>query len=409
MAASTMAPSICRRRDCLAAEAAACSTRSSSASGRGSAPRLARACPRAAGRGSPTRPCSAAPSSMLADCRISAASASSVRASSRCSSVTARCDCSRANRCARSRLWPRLGDIGIDLSSLRKGLRHQLLPDAVPTALAAPVGSAHRPNAPSSMARQAHPLTSAGSLADGRRLDTPGAGKKLCSRSLSRRAQIPLSRPAGRYKCSATRRGRTGPRRAPNWEVAAMAKDEPAARRQARLRRCRRSRRRASWPRPCRTCSATTGQTVVVKYGGHAMGDAGAGGRLRPGHRAPQAGRREPDRRARRRPADRRHAEAPAAQERVRARPARHRQADRRGGRDGAGRPHQQGHRHRHQPAGRQGGRHLRQGRQPDDRAQDHGDAGPRVEPDAGGRHRLRRRSRRGQPAHRRGDRRAPT
>ena len=35
-AASTMAPSICRRRDCWAADAAACSTRSSSASGRGS-------------------------------------------------------------------------------------------------------------------------------------------------------------------------------------------------------------------------------------------------------------------------------------------------------------------------------------------------------------------------------------
>ena len=66
--------------------------------------------------------------------------------------------------------------------------------------------------------------------------------------------------------------------------------------------------------------------------------------------------------------------------------------------------PHQQGHRHRHQPAGRQGGRHLRQGRQPDDRPQDHRDAGPGVEPDAGGRHRLRRRSGRGQPAHRRGD-----
>ncbi len=36
--------------------------------------------------------------------------------------------------------------------------------------------------------------------------------------------------------------------------------------------------------------------------------------------------------------------------------------------------PHQQGHRLGHQPAGRQGGRHLRQGRQPDDRAQDHRD-----------------------------------
>ena len=117
---------------------------------------------------------------------------------------------------------------------------------------------------------------------------------------------------------------------------------------------------------------------------------------VRAGHRAAQAVRREPDRRARRRPADRRHAEAPAAQERVRARPEGHRQADRGGGRDGAGGPHQQGHRHRHQPAGRQGGRHLRQGCQPDDRPQDHRDARPAVQPDAGGRHRLRRRPGRG-------------
>ena len=60
----------------------------------------------------------------------------------------------------------------------------------------------------------------------------------------------------------------------------------------------------------------------------------------------------------------------------------------------------------------RQGGKAVgisRQGCQPDDRPQDHRDAGPRIEPDAGGRHRLRRRSRRGQPAHRRGDLRRPT
>ena len=133
-------------------------------------------------------------------------------------------------------------------------------------------------------------------------------------------------------------------------------------------------------------------------------GRPGAGRSLRPGHRLPQAVGRQPDRRARRRPADRRHAEEAADQVRVRARPARHRQAHRRGGRDGARRPHQQGHRHGHQPAGRQGGRHLRQGCQPDDRPQDHRDGRPRVEPDEGGRHRLCRRSGRGQPAHRRGD-----
>ena len=41
-AASTMAPSICLRLDCCAAEAAACSTRNSSGSGRGSLPGSAR-------------------------------------------------------------------------------------------------------------------------------------------------------------------------------------------------------------------------------------------------------------------------------------------------------------------------------------------------------------------------------
>ena len=126
------------------------------------------------------------------------------------------------------------------------------------------------------------------------------------------------------------------------------------------------------------------------------------GGRVRAGYRAAEAVGREPDRGARRRPADRRHAEAAAAQERVRARPARHRQAHRRGGRDGAGGPDQQGHRHRHQPPGRQGGRHLGQGCQPDDRPQDHRDGRSRIQPDAGGRYRLRRRPGGGQPAHRR-------
>ncbi len=62
----------------------------------------------------------------------------------------------------------------------------------------------------------------------------------------------------------------------------------------------------------------------------------------------------------------------------VQARPEGHRQADRRGRRDGPRRSHQQGHRVGHQPSGRQGRRHLRQGCQPDDRQEDHRDAGPR-------------------------------
>ena len=57
-----------------------------------------------------------------------AASGSSVSASSRCSSVTARCACSRANPCARSRLSPRLDDIGNRFELVRKRLRHQQLP-----------------------------------------------------------------------------------------------------------------------------------------------------------------------------------------------------------------------------------------------------------------------------------------
>lgn len=47
--------------------------------------------------------------------------------------------------------------------------------------------------------------------------------------------------------------------------------------------------------------------------------------------------------------------------------------------RDGAGGRHQQGDRLGHQPAGRQGGRHLRQGCQPYDRQEDNRDAGPGI------------------------------
>ena len=46
------------------------------------------------------------------------------------------------------------------------------------------------------------------------------------------------------------------------------------------------------------------GETFVVKYGGHAMGDGRARRSLRPRHRAAEAGRHQPDRGARRRAAD---------------------------------------------------------------------------------------------------------
>ncbi len=56
------------------------------------------------------------------------------------------------------------------------------------------------------------------------------------------------------------------------------------------------------------------GKTIVVKYGGHAMGDE-RGARLRARHRAAEADRHQPDRRAWRRPADRPDAGAPQDQE----------------------------------------------------------------------------------------------
>ena len=57
-------------------------------------------------------------------------------------------------------------------------------------------------------------------------------------------------------------------------------------------------------------------ETVVVKYGGHAMGDEAARAQLRARHRAAGADRHQPDRGARRRPADRRDAQARSASSR---------------------------------------------------------------------------------------------
>ena len=138
-------------------------------------------------------------------------------------------------------------------------------------------------------------------------------------------------------------------------------------------------------------------EIVVIKYGGHAMGDAataedfaedivlleqsglkpvvchGGGPQI-----APHAGKA-------------RH------QVRVQAGPARHRRGDRRGRRDGSGRLDQQADRRLHLARGRQGDRALRQGRQHGHRPQ--GDAHhrrSRFQDRAGARSRLRRRARQG-------------
>ena len=76
---------------------------------------------------------------------------------------------------------------------------------------------------------------------------------------------------------------------------------------------------------------------VVVKYGGHAMGDEQLADLLRPGHRAPEQSGDQADRGPWRRPADRQDARQACDQERIRRWPARHRRRDRRGRRDGAG------------------------------------------------------------------------
>ena len=110
------------------------------------------------------------------------------------------------------------------------------------------------------------------------------------------------------------------------------------------------------------------GATVVVKYGGNAMGDERAGRPLRRGHRAAAGRRHPPRRRARRRSPDRR-AHGPAGQGvRVPRRAAGHRRRDARHRPHGAGRQGQPRHRVVHQrprPAGR---RPVGRGRRADHR-----------------------------------------
>ena len=120
----------------------------------------------------------------------------------------------------------------------------------------------------------------------------------------------------------------------------------------------------------CRSCAATPGSTIVIKYGGHAMGDEHLAVAVRPRHRPAQAGRHQPGRRPWRRPADQRHAQAPGHPIELRRRPAGHRRRHGRGRRDGAGRHGQQTRRRADQPGRRAGGRHLRQGWRPDPRPQ---------------------------------------
>ena len=83
-------------------------------------------------------------------------------------------------------------------------------------------------------------------------------------------------------------------------------------------------------------------ETVVIKFGGHAMGDEALAKAFAQDVVYLKQSGVNPDRRPRRRAADRRHAEEAGDQVGVRPRPARHRQADRGSRRDGAGRPHQQ-------------------------------------------------------------------
>ena len=105
-------------------------------------------------------------------------------------------------------------------------------------------------------------------------------------------------------------------------------------------------------------------KTIVVKYGGHAMGDPALGQAFardiallkQSGVNpivvhggGPQIGQM---------------LDQDGHQERVQGRPARHRQGDRRDRRDGSRRLHQQGDRRAHQRGGRMGDRALRQGRQ---------------------------------------------
>ena len=65
----------------------------------------------------------------------------------------------------------------------------------------------------------------------------------------------------------------------------------------------------------CRYMQRYSRQTVVVKFGGHAMGDPDLAAAFAQDIVLLKQSGVNPDRRARRRPADRRHAEAAAAQE----------------------------------------------------------------------------------------------
>ena len=105
-------------------------------------------------------------------------------------------------------------------------------------------------------------------------------------------------------------------------------------------------------------------ETIVIKYGGHAMGDEALARSFAQGHRAAGADRDQSGRGARRRAADRVDAQARRRAVAVRRRPAHHRRRDAGNRRDGAGRLDQQADRRLHQRRRRQGDRAVRQGRQ---------------------------------------------
>ena len=107
-------------------------------------------------------------------------------------------------------------------------------------------------------------------------------------------------------------------------------------------------------------------------------GRRGPGAELRARHRADGTDRHQSGGGARRRPADRRDAQAARHQVAFRGRAARHRRGDHRDRRNGAGRLHQQADRRLHQRGRRQGGRALRQGRQHGGRPQGHAPRGRR-------------------------------
>ena len=114
------------------------------------------------------------------------------------------------------------------------------------------------------------------------------------------------------------------------------------------------------------------GETVVIKYGGHAMTRRAPARRVRPGPGVPPARRAPPGGRARRRPAGHR-APGPARHRvGVHRRAAGHHGRDHRRGPDGAQRQGQQGHRRPDQPVRPVRGRPVRRGRQPVHRRRKH-------------------------------------